>query len=315
MPLDPKARNLLTAIATAGDPPVQLLPAGKARTLVESRYGQLKLPLKKVNSVTNRAITGPARELTLRIYTPEGNGPFPILLFFHGGGWVLFRPEHYDSVCTHLCAGAGCLVVSVDYRLSPETKFPGALDDCTEALLWISGNASTISGDPSRIILCGDSAGGNLVAATALRNRDENGPLLLGQVLLYPVMAWYDPPTRSFLEFADGYSVTREAMIWFWDQYLEAKEQSSDPYAVPLIAANTGGLPDALIIVAGFDPLRDEGIMYAEKLKQTGVDTVLVNYESMIHGFLSYLGILDQGQTAIKQICEWLDLKFRRPVN
>jgi len=184
------------------------------------------------------------------------------------------------------------------------------LDDCTAALLWITMNAAKISGDPSRIILCGDSAGGNLAAAAALRNRNENGPLLLGQVLLYPAIAWYDPPTPSYQEFADGYSLTHGAMKWFWEQYLERIEQSSDPYAVPLAASDASGLPDTLILVAGFDPLRDEGILYAEKLTRSGVNTLLIRYETMIHGFLSYLGILYKGQAAIQQICEWLDRKF-----
>lgn len=310
MSLDPKVKALLTAIIAAGDPEVQFLPALEARSLVHSRYEKLNLPLKEVESITDRIIPGPGGDLQLRIYTPKGTGPFPVLVFFHGGGWVLFRPKHYDSVCTHLCAGTSCTVVSVDYRLSPETKFPGALDDCMEALRWVSLHAGSFNADPSRIIISGDSAGGNLAAAAALRNRDENGPRILGQVLIYPVTDWYDPPTASFTEFANGYSLTGDAMIWFWEHYLGSREQTADPYIVPMKALDFNGLPEALVLVSGYDPLCDEGIAYAGKLKDAGVKTTLLNYKSMIHGFLSYLGIIDQAETAIARICKWMKQKF-----
>jgi len=312
MLLDPKAKALLTAIIAAGDPEVQFLPATEARALVHSRYEKLNLPLKEVESITDSIIQGPGGDLLLRLYSPKGTGPFPVLIFIHGGGWVLFRPKHYDSVCTHLCAGASCVVVSVDYRLSPETKFPGALDDCMEALRWVSLHAGSFKGDPSRIIISGDSAGGNLAAAMALRNRDENGPGLLAQVLIYPATAWYEPPTASFKEFTDGYSLTGDALVWFWDHYLNSREQSADPYAVPMNAKDLSLLPEALILVSGYDPLRDEGIQYAAQLELAGVKTFLLNYESMIHGFLSYLGILDHAETAIAQICGWIKQRFDR---
>jgi acetyl esterase len=310
MSLDPKAKALLTAIIAAGDPEVQLLPAAEARSLVHSCYEQLNLPLKEVESITDRIIPGPGGDLLLRIYTPKGPGPFPVLIFIHGGGWVLFRPRHYDSVCTHLCAGSSCIVVSVDYRLSPETKFPGALDDCMEALRWVSLHAVSFNGDPSRIIISGDSAGGNLAAAVTLRNRDEKGPGVLAQVLIYPVTAWYEPPTGSFKEFAGGYSLTAESLVWFWEQYLTTREQSADPYAVPMNAADLYGLPEALVLVSGYDPLRDEGKLYAEKLHNAGVKTTLLDFDTMIHGFLSYIGILNQAETAIVQICGWLSARF-----
>ena len=312
MSLDPKAKALLTAIIAAGDPEVQFLPATEARALVHSRYEKLDLPLKEVESITDFSVPGPGGDLLLRVYTPNGTGPFPVLVFIHGGGWVLFRPKHYDSVCTHLCAGASCIVVSVDYRLSPETKFPGALDDCMEALRWVSLHAGSVNGDPSRIIISGDSAGGNLTAAVALRNRDENGPKLLAQVLIYPATAWYEPATDSFKEFADGFSLTAASLVWFWDQYLGSNEMCTNPYVVPMNAGDHGGLPEALVLVSGYDPLRDEGILYAEKLEHTGVKTTLLDYESMIHGFLSYLGILDQAETAITRICGWMKQRFDR---
>lgn len=310
MPLDPKARALLTAIVAAGDPEVQFLSATEARDLVHSRYEKLNLPCREVENITDKIIPGPGGDLLLRIYTPKGSGPFPVLVFIHGGGWVLFRPKHYDSVCTHLCTGASCLVVSVDYRLSPETKFPGALDDCMEALRWVSLYAGSLNGDPSRIIISGDSAGGNLAAAAALRNRDEKGPGLLAEVLIYPVTAWYEPPTTSFKEFAGGFSLTAESLFWFWDQYLNSRDQSADPYAVPMNALDLSGLPETLVLVSGYDPLRDEGMLYAGKLSNSGVKTTFLDYDGMIHGFLSYLGILGQAEKAITEISEWMLKRF-----
>lgn len=306
MELDPKAKALLTAIMAAGDPPVQDMSAAQARELVHSRYEQIKLPLKKVASIDEITIGGPGGPLTLRIYTPEGQGPFPVILFIHGGGWVLFRPGHYDSVCTHLCHGASMLVVSVDYRLSPETKFPGALEDTSAALDWIMTGSAELKGDPSKVFIAGDSAGGNLTASLALLNKRNQSHRLLGLVMAYPVTKWYEPPTPSYLEFSDGYSLTEKAMVWFWDYYLESRDQAENELVSPLLSEDLSGLPPSFVLVSGFDPLRDEGIRFAQKLRAAGNRTTLVNYTGMIHGFLSYLGILDQASEAITMICQWL---------
>jgi len=312
-PLDPQAKALLTAMIAAAHPPLKEMTVENARSLIETTAEQLDLPVKKVGSIKEMPIPGPGGELPLRIYTPPGQGPFPVILFFHGGGWVLYRPKHYDSHCTHLCSGTSSIIISVDYRRSPETKFPGPLDDCFAALNWVNEHASEIGGDPDKIIVCGDSAGGNLAAGLTLKNRDVKGPALLAQVLIYPAIAWYEPPTHSFLEYADGYSLTREALVWFWDQYLTSRDQSFHPYAVPMNAGNFGGLPEALIVVAGYDPLRDEGISYAARLQKEGIPVTLMNFEGLIHGFLSFLGILDQSTRAFEQICEWLKQRIEKP--
>ena len=312
MSLDPKAKAILTAEAAAGSVSVHTMPAAQARVFFESRYEQISFPLKQIKSLEERKIPGPGGDLTLRIYTPFGRGPFPLLRFIHGGGWVLFRPVHYDSVCTYLCEGSGFIVVSVDYRLSPETKYPGALNDCHAALKWVSAHATEIDADASRIIISGDSGGGNLAAALALKNRDEDAVNLQGQLLIYPALAWYDPPTPSLSEFAGGYSLTLVAMEWFWKQYLASPAQSSEPYAVPMKAASLANLPETLLIVAGYDPLRDEGVDYALRLEKEGTAVTLVRYDSMIHGFLSYLGILEQAETAITGICGWLRTRTQR---
>jgi acetyl esterase len=310
MALDPKAKALLTAIAAAAYPPIQELTAAEARSLFEPAMEQLNQPLKQIKSIDILLIQGPGGEIPLRVYTPEGEGPFPVLLFIHGGGWVLYGTHHYDPLCTHLCAGSECLVVSVDYRRSPEAKFPAALYDCLEALQWLSVHAHEIRGDKKKIIIAGDSAGGTLAAGTTMMNRSTGNIPLLGQVLIYPATAWLEPPTPSYIEFAEGYSLTREAMVWFWAMYLENSRQSEDPYAVPMNAESLSGLPNALVIVSGFDPLKDDGVLYAEKLRLHKVPATLLNYGTMIHGFLSYLGILDQAATAVTQICLWLKQRF-----
>jgi acetyl esterase len=310
--LDPQAKALLTAMLAANNPPFKEMTVAYARTLIEGAAEQLDPPMQRVGSIKDLLIPGPGGELPLRIYTPQGKGPFPVILFLHGGGWVLYRPKHYDSLCTHLCAGTSSVVISVDYRRSPETKFPGPLDDCLAALNWAHEHAAGIGGDPSKIIICGDSAGGNLAAGLTLKNRDEKGPVLLAQVLIYPAVAWYEPPTESFIQFADGYSLTREALVWFWDQYLASRVQVFNPYVIPMNAERFDRLPEALIIVAGYDPLHDEAIGYGEKLLDACVPVTLINYEGMIHGFLSFLGILDDGKKAIDGICQWLNKKLKK---
>jgi acetyl esterase len=235
------------------------------------------------------------------------------MVFFHGGGWVFFRLDAYDPICSHLCHAAGCIVVSVDYRLSPENKFPAATDDCFDSVVWVINHCHELKGDSSRIFLAGDSAGGNLAAVTAIRIRDEFAKTarwpslrLAGQILIYPVTNYYKPGTPSYVEFADGFSLTTSAMKWFWEKYLESESDADNPHVAPLLAPDLSGLPPALVIVSGCDPLRDEGIAFAKRLEEAGVGVKLSVYEDMIHGFISYLGILKQGKMAIEEIAGWI---------
>ncbi len=271
MDLDPKAKALLTAMSAAGMPDISAVPLGMAREQVENSYARMRIPVKEVGSVQNAAFRGSGGEIAVRIYTPAGTGPFPVMLFYHGGGWVFFRLDAYDPICTHLCAATGCIVVSPDYRLSPESKFPAASDDCLSAARWTFAHCKKWNGDPGTIFLAGDSAGGNLATVTALRIRDEGGPGIRGQVLIYPVTDYCKPGKPSYDVFAEGYSLTRDAMTWFWDKYLETGNDAANPYAAPLLAPDLSGLPPALVIVSGYDPLRDEGIAYAERLKDAGI--------------------------------------------
>ncbi len=306
MSLDPKARALLTAIAAAGEPSVMDLPLDAARRMVEEGYDRMKIPLAPVASMTDVAIPGPGGEIPLRIYRPEGEGPFPVVLFIHGGGWVFYRLNQYDAICTRLCRESQALVVSVDYRRAPDVKFPGATDECLEAARCVAEQCREWGGDPYRLFLCGDSSGGNLAAVTALRLRDEGGPGVRGQVLIYPVTDYYLPEKPSYAEFAEGYNITRELMAWFWEQYLPSPEEASNPHAAPLQAADLSGLPPALLVVAGCDVLRDEAIDYARRLREAGGEAKVALYEGMIHGFLTFIGILPDSEKAIRQAGEWI---------
>ena len=227
------------------------------------------------------------------------------MVFFHGSGFVVCSLDTHDGMCRNLCAGANCVVVSVDYRLAPEHKFPAATDDCLAATAWVARNASALGGDAGRIIVAGDSAGGNLAAVTALRARDEGGPALIGQMLIYPVTDYYQPGTPSMTENAEGFGLTREGMIWFWNHYVRSAGDGVHPHASPLRAPTLAGLPQALVVTAQYDPLRDEGEDYAEALDKVGVPVEMKRWAGMNHGFFFFPGIVDKATEAIDEACDW----------
>ncbi len=303
MPIDPQIQILLDK--GTGVPATHTLSVADARVQYEARVA-LMAPPAPVAAVEQRSIGGPGGPLRLRIYRPHGNGPFPLLVFFHGSGFVLCSLDTHDGMCRNLCAGAGCVVVSVDYRLAPEHKFPAPLDDCVFATRWAAQHADDLSADGSRIALAGDSAGGNLAAAAALRLRDEGGPALRGQLLIYPVTDYYTPGTPSYRENADGYGLTRDTMIWFWDHYLADAADATDPYASPLRAATVAQLPPALVVTAEFDPLRDEGEAYAAQLRAAGVVAPTSRWDGMNHGFFFWVGVVDKADAAMAESCAWL---------
>lgn len=307
MPLSLKMRAVLLMARATGGKPLNELPVPEARqaTVMRIRKSRTAAP---VAGIVNRAIPGPAGDIPIRIYTPEGVGPFPLLVYFHGGGFVVGSIDGSHDLCRTLCWGAGCTVVSVDYRLAPEHKFPAAPDDCLAATRWAADHAAEFNADPARLAVAGDSAGGNLAAVTALRIRDEGGPPLCGQLLLYPVADYHTPPTPSYLANADGYLLTREMMVWFWGHYLSHAGEADDPRAAPLRAPDLAGLPPALVITAEFDPLRDEGERYAERLQAAGVPTVLLRYDGMVHGFLLFADLFDESRRAVNEAIEWLRL-------
>jgi acetyl esterase len=254
-------------------------------------------------------IPGADGEISVRVYTPEGTGPFPVLVYYHGGGWVIGNLDAYDPTCRALTNAARCVVVSIEYRLAPEHKFPAAPEDCYAALQWVGANADGINGDPMRIAIGGDSAGGNLTAVVAQMSRDRGGVRPVYQLLVYPVTDHgYDTP--SYRENADDYLLTKDAMVWFWNHYLGSESDGNSPLASPLRADNLRDLPPALVITAEFDPLRDEGEAYAAKLRDAGVPVMLTRYDGMIHGFFSLGAVLDQGKNAMAEAAAGLRAAF-----
>ena len=240
-----------------------------------------------------------------------GPGPFPILVFFHGGGFVIGDLDSMDAPCRALANRAGCLVVSVDYRRAPEHKFPTATEDCYAAVRWVAENAASLNGDSARIAVGGDSAGGNLAAVVALMARDRGGPPLRYQLLIYPATN-HDFTTASCQENAEGYFLTTADSRWFWSQYLRDENDAANPYASPLRAEDLSGLPPALIITAEYDPLRDEGEAYAERLRQAGVAAEAKRYDGMIHGFFQMGAVIDRGKQAIEDAAQALRTAFAR---
>lgn len=306
MPLDPVARALLDQIAASSVPSLEVLPVAEARAVFEamSRNRGDKLALARVE---DRRIPGPAAEIPVRIYTPEGQTPLPVLVFYHGGGWVIGSLESHDGLCRALARAVPAVVVSVDYRLAPEHPFPAGMEDSYAALCWVAENAAALGGDPERIAIGGDSAGGNLSAAVTLLSRDQGGPKIAHQLLIYPATDLRGD-TVSARENGAGYFLTREIMAWFARHYTTSAQRQL-PHASPLLAADHRGLPPATVITAEFDPLRDEGEAYGERLRESGVPVESMRYDGMIHGFMT-MPIFRQAGEAIELAAAGLRRSF-----
>lgn len=310
MPLDPQVALYLQELAQLSDEPAPEL------SLAEQRHQSELTALKEagkpeiVATVVDRTIPGPIGNIPLRIYTPEGTGPFPVLIYFHPGGWVFGSITASDPVCRALAKHTPCIVVSVGYRLAPEHTFPAAPEDCYAATTWVAAHAHEINADPQRIAVGGDSAGGNLTAAVTLMARDRHGPALCFQVIIYGETDYYEPGTASYTTYANSYGLTRDDMIWFWQQYLAHKEDRLHPYAAPLRATDLSDLPPALIITAEYDPVRDEAEHYAHRLQQSGVPVQLSRYNGMIHGFFRQFALFDQSKSALREVTTALAAAF-----
>jgi acetyl esterase len=309
MPLHPQVLPMIELLnqSMAGLPATDVMEISTVREVALVPPSPNPTPVARVE---DRRIPGPAGEIPVRIYTPEGSAPFPLIVFFHGGGFVLCSLETHDELCRVLCRDSAAVVVSVDYRLAPEAKYPAAADDCFAAASWCAGHAAELGADPSRIAVAGDSAGGNLAAVTALRARDLGGPALCHQVLIYPA-THCDFDTPSYRENAQGYFLTAEAMQWFWSHYLEHPAQAREPYACPAHAADHAGLPPATVITAEYDPLRDEAEDYAAQLRAAGVPVVVKRYDGMIHGFVTMADVFEDGRAAQRLIASQLRAAFR----
>jgi acetyl esterase len=300
MALDPQAKGLLDAMAANPGPRIIDLPVPEAREMYRGIAATLDLQGVPIGKVEDRNIPGPDGDIPVRLYTPvaAGGDALPVLVYFHGGGWVIGDLETHDALCRTFANEAGCKVVAVDYRLAPEHRFPAAADDCLAAVKWVEANGSDIGVDATRIAVAGDSAGGNLAAVVSQLAKAGKGPKIAFQLLIYPVTDT-DVDTASYRANAAGYFLERDGMIWFFDHYLNGADRN-DTRIAPLKAASLAGLPPAYVVTAGFDPLKDEGRAYAEALKAAGVPTEYVNYEGMIHGFFNLQGAFDVSRDAVK---------------
>jgi acetyl esterase len=299
--LDPQARAVIDLVIKSGRPAYHTLSPKEARQLFrETRPASTPTP-PEIGRVKDLVTDG---AIPLRVYRPAGvpdSARLPAYVYFHGGGWVIGDLETHDVVCRQITAEAGVSVVSVDYRLAPEHKFPAAADDAWAATRWTVAHAAELGIDGERLAVGGDSAGGNLAAVVALLARDAGAPAIALQVLLYPVtdVAAESP---SYQDFADGYMLTRDGMRWFIAHYLSKREEAADWRASPLRAPSLAGLPPALIVTAGFDPLRDEGEAYATRLREAGVRVDAVCYGGMVHGFVPMGRLLDTAGRALTLI-------------
>ena len=310
MPVDPQAQVVLDMLKAMNAPDVSTQTVADARAGMEASRQLYSSAPEPVFKIENRKIPGPASEIPVRIYTPEGDGPFPVLVYFHGGGWVIGSLDTHDGVCRSLTNQAQCIVVSVDYRLAPEHKFPAAADDCYAATTWVVENAASINGKRDRVAVGGDSAGGNLAAVVSLMAKERGGPHIVFQLLVYPATDYYIPGTTSIRENGEGYYLTLNAMIWFWNHYANSEEDANNPHMAPLRAKDLHSLPPALVITAEYDPLRDEGEMYATRLQEAGVSVTATRYNGMIHGFFSLSTMLDQAKVAVAEAAAALKVAF-----
>ncbi len=308
MPLDPLAKAWLDQWRASEKTPLDARPLEEARAALESLP---RNPGPELARVADQRIPGPAGELTLRVYTPGASAPYPALVWFHSGGWVFGSIETADATCRLLAKAAECLVVSVGFRLAPEAKFPAPLEDCHAALRWVAENAAALGADARRIAVGGTCSGGNLAAGVALMARDRGGPALALQLLAHTEVD-PAPDTLSYAEYGTDYGLTREAMSWYWRQYLRNEDDANNPYAAPLRARDLSNLPPALVITAEYDPVRDEAEAYAQRLVEAGVPAACTRYQGTVHGFFDMAFPLDKTEQAFAEAASALREAFGR---
>jgi acetyl esterase len=303
VPLDPQAQVIIDLMADSG-----FSFTGVSPEELRDQMGQTSVPSPIVmDSVTDTVIAGPGGDIPIRIYRPS-TGTLPVVVFFHGGGWVIGDLESHDHLCRVLAKKAECVVVAVDYRLAPEAKFPAAVDDAWTAVEWVTANSDEIDVDARRLAVAGDSAGGNLAAVVSVMAKDSEHVEIIHQALIYPVTD-ADCERPSMTDNAEGYFLTAEAMDWFHDHYAAADTDRSDPLYSPINADLTGVAP-AVIVTAEFDPLRDQGNAYAIALTDAGVSVDHVEYGGMFHGFVSMDAAIDVAAEAQDQVAAALKAAF-----
>ena len=308
--LTPDTVDFMEKMATLEMPAFGECSAEELRAAMDRRGEVMPPAIEPVRKVIRRKIDGPDGEIPLRIYVPaDAEPPYPVIMVFHGGGWTIRSFELEGPTSRGLANRVGALAISVQYRLAPETRFPGAADDCYAATQWAIDNAAEFGGDPSMLAVAGTSAGGNLSAVISQMARDRGGPRISHQVLFSPVID-HDFTRPSYDEFADGYGLTKVGMQWFWDNYLGLDGDGKHPYASPIQAEDLSGLPDATVITAECDVLRDEGEDYATALQNAGVDTRLTRYEGVLHGFNVQPGHINAVESALDETADRIKKSF-----
>ena len=312
MPLDPQVESLLREIDQPGASFLQLNNVPRARAMADA-FINMQGTAEDVERVSDILVPGPVGQLPVRVYHPAPDEVLPLIIYFHGGGWVLGNIEVADKPCRALANATHCVVASVEYRLSPETQFPGPAEDCYAATSWLAQNANSLGADETRLAVAGDSAGGNLAAVVSLMARDRGGPSIGYQVLIYPATV-LDADTQlafpSFTENASGYMSTPERARWYCERYLPDGEDGKNPYASPFHAPDLSGLPPALVVTAEFDLLRDEGIAYARRLHESGVKVTSKTYDGLIHGFFWMGGRLRHTELLLAYISQEIESQF-----
>jgi len=308
MPPTPETQGLLAMLEEAGGPDISEQTPEEARAAI-ANFAAMQAGAPEPARVEDRAVPGPAGNIPVRVYASAGDN-LPVVMYFHGGGWVLGDIDSHDGTCKQLLAELGeAVVVSVHYRLAPEDKYPAAAEDCYAATRWVAENASEIGGDGSRLAVCGDSAGGNLSAVVSQMARDRGGPAIAAQVLHVPVTDHnYSYP--SYTENAEGMLLTRASMVWFWDHYLNSDADGQEAYASPIKAADLSGLPPALVQTAEYDPLRDEGEAYGAALEAAGTEVSVHRYDGVVHDPFMMFAVIPTGVECLKEAAAFINARI-----
>jgi acetyl esterase len=309
--LDPQVQGLLEAMDAQGFKSFEECSVSEARDMLRN-FKALEGEPEAVAEVYDLTVPGPAGALPVRVYRPDGDTPLPLIVYYHGGGWVVGDIEVADKPCRTLANVTGAVVASVEYRLAPETQFPGAVEDCFAVTTWLAEHAEKFGGDPARVGVAGDSAGGNLAAVVAQLARGIGRPRLALQLLIYPATdATTEWPSMS--ENGEGYLLTKAAVEWFGSHYLPRPEDVADPRFSPLRAETLAGLPPAIVVTGGYDPLRDEGRAYAAALREAGVEVTESHNEGMVHGFAWMAGVVEHTREVYRQIGDASRAVFGQP--
>ena len=309
MPVDAHAQGLLDALKAQGLKSFEQMTIAEARGAIETFVG-LQAPREEVKQVHDLTVRGPAGELQYRVFVPAAPTPMPVIVYFHGGGWVGGSLAVVDEPCRAIANRCGAVVIAASYRLSPEARFPAATEDAYAAVQWASANAATYGGDANRLGVMGDSAGANLAAVVSMMARDRKGPAIKAQILTYPVIQ-RDGDFASRKANGEGYLLTSAGVAWFWKQYLASDADAVNPYASPIMAKDLTDLPPALVLTAEFDPARDEGEAYGKALAKAGVPVTVRRFDGLIHGVFWMSGAVPRGAELQQAIVQFVSKQLK----